>query len=108
MSNVPGESMTLRHLFASLIAVSAVVLSPTAALAYEGDDDVLVVSDANPQPGEPFTVRVDAGPESDEATLSITSESPGVSDDDIEIAGTQSMTKPTTAGVARRERALRS
>jgi LPXTG-motif cell wall-anchored protein len=93
--------MTVPRLLGSLLAVLAIVLAPSAALAYEADDDVLLVSETNPAVGEPFTVRVDAGPDSDEATLTVTSQSPGVSDDDIEIAGTQSMTKATNAGVAR-------
>ena len=96
--------MTVRRILGCAAAVIfAIALSPSTALAYEGDDSVLVVSDTNPAPGQPFNVQVDAGADSDEATLTVTSQGSSVAadDDDIEIAGTQSLTKPTNAGVAR-------
>ena len=96
--------MTVRRILGCAAAVIfAIALSPSSALAYEGDDSVLVVSDTNPAPGQPFNVQVDAGADSDEATLTVTSQGSSVAadDDDIEIAGTQSLTKPTNAGVAR-------
>ena len=95
--------MTVRRILGCAAAVIfAIALSPSAAVAYEGDDSVLVVSDTNPAPGQPFNVQVDAGADSDEATLTVTSQGSSVAtdDDDIEIAGTQSLTKPTNAGVA--------
>ena len=95
--------MTVRRILGCAAAVIfAIALSPSTALAYEGDDSVLVVSDTNPAPGQPFNVQVDAGADSDEATLTVTSQGSSVAadDDDIEIAGTQSLTKPTNAGVA--------
>ena len=95
--------MTVRRILGCAAAVIfAIALSPSVAVAYEGDDSVLVVSDTNPAPGQPFNVQVDAGADSDEATLTVTSQGSSVAtdDDDIEIAGTQSLTKPTNAGVA--------
>ena len=95
--------MTVRRILGCAAAVIfAIALSPSAAVAYEGDDNVLVVSDTNPAPGQPFDVQVDAGADSEEATLTVTSQGSSVAadDDDIEIAGTQSLTKPTNAGVA--------
>ena len=95
--------MTVRRILGCAAAVIfAIALSPSAAVAYEGDDNVLVVSDTNPAPGQPFNVQVDAGADSDEATLTVTSQGSSVAadDDDIEIAGAQSLTKPTNAGVA--------
>lgn len=94
--------MRYRRTIGSLLAASALVLAPAAAHAYEDDDDVMLVGDANPAVGQSFPVRVNAGPGSNEATLTVTSTSEGIGNDDIEIAGTQSMTKATdAAGVAR-------
>ncbi len=94
--------MSYRRTFGSLLVATALVLAPAAAHAYEDDDDVLLVGDANPAVGQSFPVRVNAGPGSNKATLTVTSTSEGIGNDDIEIAGTQSMTKATdAAGVAR-------
>lgn len=93
--------MTMRRMLGAVAATAALVLVPTTASAYNGEDEALVVTDSNVEPGEPFTVVVDAGAGSDEATLTVTSEDPDVSDDAIEIAGSQSLTKATNAaGVA--------
>jgi LPXTG-motif cell wall-anchored protein len=90
----------IRRMIGAAVAATALVLVPTASFGYEGDAEVLVVTDGNPESGEPFEVIVEAGPESDEATLTVTSEDPDVSDDAIDIAGTQSMTKATNAAGA--------
>lgn len=103
MSIHRGKSqMSFRRITGILFATASLVLVPSAALAgeYPGDPEDVIVTDTNPAPGEPFNVIVDGGPESDEVTLTVTSNDPGVSDDDIEIAGTQSMTKAATGGVA--------
>jgi LPXTG-motif cell wall-anchored protein len=93
--------MMLRRMIGTVAAAAALALVPAGAtFAYEDDAETLVVTDGNPEPGEPFEVIVEAGPESDEATLTVTSEDPDVSDDAIEIAGTQSMTKATNAAGA--------
>jgi LPXTG-motif cell wall-anchored protein len=90
----------IRRMIGAAVAATALVLVPTGSFGYEGDAEVLVVTDGNPEPGEPFEVIVEAGPESDEATLTVTSQDPDVSDDAIDIAGTQSMTKATNAAGA--------
>jgi len=96
--------MHLGRTLGSVVATAALVLVPSAALAgeYGGDDEDMIVTETNPEPGEPFEVVVDTGTgaDNDEATLTVTSEDPGVSDDAIEIAGSQSMTKATVAGRA--------
>lgn len=93
--------MHFRRILGAFVASAALTFAPaTAAVAYEDVDEGLVVSDTNPEPGEPFEVVVEAGVESPEATLAVTSEDPSVGDDTIEIAGSQSMTKETAAGAA--------
>jgi LPXTG-motif cell wall-anchored protein len=82
-----------------------VTLTPTAAFAGEGypngpvPEDV-VVSETTPEEGEPVEVIVAAGEESPEATLTVTSDPASIPDSAIQIAGTQSSTKATTAGAA--------
>jgi LPXTG-motif cell wall-anchored protein len=93
--------MTFRRVLGCALAALALTLVPTAAFAgdgYDGDDEALLVSDTNPGVGEPFTVVVNT--DTDEATLTVTSQDSSVPDSDIEIAGTQSMTKATTGGAA--------
>lgn len=96
--------MLLRRALGSLAVAAALVLIPTSAIAgeYGGEDEDMVVTDTNPEEGEPFEVIVDTGTgaDNDQATLTVTSQDPGVSDDAIEIAGSQSMTKSTVAGRA--------
>lgn len=93
--------MHLRRLISAVAATAALAIAPTAAFAYTGDEEELVVSDSVVAPGEPFNVEVDGGAESDESTLTVTSQDPDVPDSDIDIAGTQSMTKAANAaGVA--------
>jgi len=93
--------MNFRGVLGSVAAAAMLALVPTAAFAtdYVGDDEEVAVSETNPAPGETFSATVEAGVESPEATLTVDSEA-GISDDAIEIAGTQSMTKATTAGSA--------
>jgi LPXTG-motif cell wall-anchored protein len=93
--------MTFRRALGCVLAGFALTLVPTAALAgegYEGGDEALVVGDTTPGVGEPFRVVVNT--DTAEATLTVTSQDSSVPDSDIEIAGTQSMTKATTAGAA--------
>jgi LPXTG-motif cell wall-anchored protein len=102
-TNTDGETiMTFGRILGSVFAAAALTVAPAgAALGYGGADEEVVVTDTNPAPGESFEVVVDAGADSPEATLTITSSDPSVPDSVIEIAGTQSMTKATTpAGTA--------
>ena len=96
--------MLLGRTLGSAAAAVALALVPSAALAgdYGGDDEDMVVTETNPEPGEPFEVVVDTGTgaDNDEATLTVTSQDPGVPDSAIEIAGSQSMTKSTVGGRA--------
>lgn len=96
--------MLLVRTFGSVIAAAALVLVPSTAFAgnYPGDSEDMIVTETNPEPGEPFEVIVDTGTgaDNDEATLTVTSQDPGVPDSAIEIAGSQSMTKSTVAGRA--------
>ena len=93
--------MTFRGVLGTFAAATALALVPASAtFAYTGpEDEEVIVTETNPEPGEPFTTIVEAGVESPEATLTVTSEE-GISDDAIEIAGTQSMTKATAGGAA--------
>jgi LPXTG-motif cell wall-anchored protein len=93
--------MTFGRILGSVVAAAALTVAPAGAVfGYGGAAEFVAVSETNPEPGESFEVAVDAGPDSPEATLTITSSDPSVPDDAIEIAGTQSMTKATTAGIA--------
>lgn len=92
--------MIIRRVLGAAVASAALVLAPVAATAYTGPEEDVEVTDPTPAPGQPFGVSVDAGPDSAEATLTVTSDDPAVDDEDIEIAGTQSMTKATVNGVA--------
>ncbi|WP_193311396.1 LPXTG cell wall anchor domain-containing protein [Georgenia satyanarayanai] len=88
----------IRRAFAGLLAAALLVLAPTAAFATYGEDDFdAVISTTNPAPGEAFTVTVQA-PSGTDVTLTISSDA--VEDDDIEIAGTKSLTKTSVDGAA--------
>lgn len=96
--------MNLGRTLGLLLLSALLVLSPSVAFAdYHGDSETMLVSETNPEPGEPFEIVVDTGTgaDNDEATLTVTSQDPGVPDSAIEIAGSQSMTKSTVAGKAR-------
>lgn len=96
--------MLLGRTLGSVVATAALVLTPAGAFAdeYGGEDEDMIVTETNPEPGEPFEVVVDTGTgaDNDEATLTVSSQDPGVPDSAIEIAGSQSMTKATVAGRA--------
>lgn len=97
--------MNLTRAFAGLLVAAALTLTPANAFAgeYGGDDEDMIVTDTNPEPGEPVEVVVDTGTgaDNDQATLTVTSQDDSVSDDSINIAGSQSLTKSTVAGKAR-------
>lgn len=88
----------VRVLGALLVAVVA-VLVPSSAHAYPPAPEAISISVTNPAPGEPFQIFVDSA-EGPTVTVTITSQTPGIPDNDIEIAGSQSMTKETTGGEA--------
>jgi LPXTG-motif cell wall-anchored protein len=84
----------VRVLGALLVAVVA-VLVPSSAHAYPPAPEAITIAVTNPAPGEPFQIFVDSA-EGPTVTVTITSQTPGIPDNDIEIAGSQSMTKETT------------
>lgn len=94
--------MNLGRAIGTALVAATLVLSPSAALAYDGDDEEMLVTETNPEEGEPFEAIVDTGTgaDNDEATLTVRSLNPRVPDGAIEIAGSQSMTKNTVAGKA--------
>jgi hypothetical protein len=96
--------MLLGRTLGSLTAAAALAVVPSAAIAgtYGGEDEDMVVTETNPEEGEPFQVVVDTGTgaDNDEATLTVTSQDSSVPDGAIEIAGSQSMTKSTVGGRA--------
>lgn len=90
----------IRRAFAGLLAAALLVLAPTAAFAgitYGGEEPSATISTTNPAPGEAFTVTVEA-PSGTDVTLTISSDA--VDDDDIQIAGTKSLTKTAVDGQA--------
>lgn len=80
----------------SITAAVALVALPIAAAAYDAPGYNTTVSDPTPAIGEPFTVTTTGAEEGDELTLTISSDPASISNDAIQIAGTQSLTK--TAG----------
>jgi hypothetical protein len=89
--------MIRRTVLATAAAV-AVVLAPTAAMAYESDEFTAVVSDPTPAAGAPVTVTVEGEPN---ALVSLMVQSDDVPDSAIEIAGSRTLSKSTNAsGVA--------
>src|SRR5690625_5276954 len=89
----------LRRALAGLFAAALLVLAPTAAFGYAEDEFDIAVSTTNPDPGESLTVTVTAETGTD-VTLTVTSDDPNVSDDDIQIAGTKSLTKAAVNNAA--------
>src|SRR5690554_2856595 len=87
----------IRRAFAGLLAAALLVLAPSAAFGYSEDDFDAAISTTNPAPGEAFTVTVEA-PSGTDVTLTVSSDA--VNDDDIQIAGTKSLTKTAVDGAA--------
>lgn len=90
--------MNVRRAALSAIAAVTIVLAPTAALAYGPEDFTNdgTVSDTTPGAGESFTVTVE-GPANTDVTLTVTTNPASVPDSAITIAGTQALTKTTSA-----------
>lgn len=87
----------IRRAFGGLLAAALLVFAPTAAFAYDLDEFDAAISTVNPAPGEGFTVTVEA-PSGTDVTLTVSSDA--VEDDDIQIAGTKSLTKTSVDGAA--------
>ncbi|UNX55367.1 LPXTG cell wall anchor domain-containing protein [Georgenia sp. TF02-10] len=82
---------------ATAAATAVLVLSPAAAFAYTGDPYDLDVPGQVAE-GQPFQVVLEGPVENPQFTLTVASDA--VPDSAIEIAGSQSLTKPTAAGVS--------
>ncbi|MEE6274178.1 LPXTG cell wall anchor domain-containing protein [Georgenia sp. MJ206] len=95
--HTPGGPQMFRRALAGAITAVLLVFAPTAAFGYNQDDYDAAVSTTNPDPGQSFTVVVEA-PSGTDVTLTISAD--GVSDDAIQIAGTKSLTKTATDGMA--------
>lgn len=87
----------IRRALAGLFAAALLVLAPSAAFGYAEDDFDIAVSTTNPAPGETFTVTV-AAPSGTDVTLTVGAD--GVDEDEIQIAGTKSLTKTAVDGQA--------
>ncbi|WP_454085392.1 LPXTG cell wall anchor domain-containing protein [Georgenia sp. Marseille-Q6866] len=87
----------IRRALGGLLAAALLVFAPTAAFAYDLDEFDAAISTVNPAPGEGFNVTVEA-PSGTDVTLTVSSDA--VEDDDIQIAGTKSLTKTSVDGAA--------
>ncbi|WP_454778470.1 LPXTG cell wall anchor domain-containing protein [Georgenia muralis] len=86
-----------RRALSTTAATAAILLAPTAALAYTGDDYDADVPGSVAQ-GVPFDLTLE-GP-NDNALFGLTIASANVPDSAIEIAGSQSLQKATVNGVS--------
>jgi len=94
-----------RRLLSTAAAAAALALAPTVAMAdtidddpYFGHEEYVIMAPEAVEPGEPFEIVLE-GPETN-ASFWISIESEDVEDSDIEIAGYQEASEPTTAGVS--------
>jgi len=87
-----------RRVLSTAAAAAALVLAPTAAMAYVGDDYDASIEDTTVAPGEPFDVTLEGPVENPSFSLTVASDA--VADSDIEIAGSQTATKATVDGDA--------
>lgn len=85
----------MRRALLALLAAIMLALFPSTALAYEGDDEVMGVSDSNPGVGEEFTVTVQSG-ECPTVTLDADSSASATT---IDGEQTNSATKPAAGEV---------
>lgn len=90
--------MNIRRTALVAAAAAALVLAPSAAMAYQAGDysNKGSISDTTPAVGQSFTVTV-TGPANTPVTLTITSNPSSIPDSAITIAGTKSLTKTTNA-----------
>ncbi|WP_341359214.1 LPXTG cell wall anchor domain-containing protein [Georgenia sp. M64] len=93
-----------RRALSTTAATAAILLAPTAAMAYTGDDYDADVPGSVAQ-GVPFDVTLE-GP-NENALFGLTIASANVPDSAIEIAGSQSLEKATVNGVSVFEVTLR-
>ena len=86
---------------AAAVAALALILVPSAAMAYNAPGFTSTVSDPSPAVGQPNSVVISGADANSPVTLTITSDPATLSNDSIQIAGTKSLTKTANAsGVA--------
>ncbi|MBX9247161.1 peptidase, partial [Actinotalea ferrariae] len=88
--------MNRRRLALTTLAAGALVLAPTAALAYDAPGYGTTTQDAAPAAGESVTLRTEGTTPGQDYTITVTSEPASLSNDSIQIAGTKSATKTAT------------
>lgn len=86
----------MKRIVASVIAGLGLAVLPTAASAYEAPVYDVVVSDATPAPGAPFTVKATGAEAGEQLTLTVTSPA-SIPDSSIQVAGSQALPKTATA-----------
>src|SRR5450759_21681 len=87
----------LRRSIMITAAAVALILVPSAAMAYQAPGITFTVSDATPTAGAPFTATVSGAGADAPVTLTITSDPASISSAGIEIAGTKTLTKTGNA-----------
>jgi LPXTG-motif cell wall-anchored protein len=87
-----------RRVLSTAAATAAIILAPTAAMAYTGDDDYDAAGPGSVAQGVPFDVTLE-GP-NENALFGLTIASANVPDSAIEIAGSQTLEKATVDGVS--------
>lgn len=85
-----------RRLTLTTLTAGALVLVPTAAMAYDAPGYATTTTDPAPAAGEAFTVRTEGTTAGESYTLTVTSEPASLSNDAIQIAGTKSVAKTAT------------
>ena len=92
--------MTRRSILSTLGALALVVV-PSAAMAYNAEGYTTTVSDPTPASGAPFTVTTTGADAGDELTLTVTSNPTSIPNSAIQVAGTVALAKTANAdGVA--------
>lgn len=92
--------MNRRSVLIATAALSLIAL-PSAAMAYEAPGVTVRVTDATPSLSAPVTLTITGAPANGPVTLTVTSNPASLSNDQITIAGTKSLTKNADAnGVA--------
>ena len=99
-TQVLGDSIVIRRTTMVAAAGLALILAPTAAMAYQAPGFSTTTTDATPTIGEPITITSTGAATGAALTLTVTSNPASISNDSIQIAGTKSSTKvATSAGV---------
>lgn len=87
----------IRRALVVAAAAFALILAPSAAMAYNAPGFTSSVSDPTPALGAPVTVVISGVKAHEEVTLTISSTPASISNDAIQIAGIKSRTKTASA-----------